>query len=53
MGASMYPFARLVCWLMGHRWVEDPGLERDGVYLGPLYYSGFRPYCERCNKQMR
>ena len=41
---------RLICWLLGHRMIEDPGMDDtlEGRRI-PLYYAGFRPYCERCN----
>lgn len=40
-------FRKLWCRIFGHRYVEDPGIERDGM-TEPLYYKGWVPFCERC-----
>ena len=42
---------RIWCWIVGHKWLEDPGLY-DGEPFTPLYYKGWRPYCERCLKDV-
>jgi len=30
--------------------VRDPGMYDEGPFI-PLYYKGWRPYCERCLKE--
>lgn len=44
---------KLICWLFGHKYVEDPGIERDPTMpFRPLYYKGWVPFCERCYKEV-
>lgn len=39
---TIYSIKRIWCLIFGHQYIEDPGIEIDGV-REPLYYKGWVP----------